>query len=636
MKRLSIKLISSSKITSISGNFTTQFANYSSSISQSPIQKPCTYQNLKPCSNSNSLFYKPYKTHQFHNNLSHNYCTHVGITPDLDSNQSKIEKKSQIDEVFDEVASAEEMIEAFKEMEGNLDEGDIGLACFRIAFQLDREGEDFEKLISFANRALVSFDKAGENEYSSYVAVSLQLLGCTNYSLRKFDDALGFLNRANEILVKLDNDGKYDAYDIKSILHDVQMELANVHVAMGMIEAGLDNLRKALGYKEFLMGKDSREFGSANREFAEACAGNENFEGALPYGLKALEIHERTNGKYSAEVANDRQVLGVIYNGMGEYEKALEENRMAQKIFKDTRYYERLRSVVIEAADIYIALGRYEAAMIMLKEHEKEFGEKTDLLITIAKVLVYQEKFADAKTCLEKACIRLGKLEKSTPLEVSEAYMDIAREYQAMDEFEIAISLLKRAHDLLVKFPDENHIEGIVSGRLGWILLLTGKVTEAIPYLESAAETLKESYGSKHYVVGYVYNNLGAAYLEMERLESATQMFAAAKDIMDASSLGPHHNDSIQACQNLSKAYAAMKSYPLAIEFQQKAVEAWEGHGSSEEDELTEARQLLEQLKAIAGGASSKDYPTKALPLPYKAARRGLMAPQPSSPEQSG
>jgi hypothetical protein len=34
-------------------------------------------------------------------------------------------------------------------------------------------------------------------------------------------------------------------------------------------------------------------------------------------------------------------------------------------------------------------------------------------------------------------------------------------------------------------------------------------------------------------------------------------MFAVAKDIMDAA-LGPHHADSIEAYQNLSKAYSAM------------------------------------------------------------------------------
>lgn len=218
----------------------------------------------------------------------------------------------------------------------------------------------------------------------------------------------------------------------------------------------------------------------------------------------------------------------------------------------------------IDAANMHIALGKFEAAINTLKgvvqQTEKDSENRALIFITMAKALVSQENFPDAKRCLEVASGILDKKEKLKPLEVSEAYMEISMQYETMNEFEIAISLLKRAHALLEKLPQEQHSEGSISARIGWLLLLTGKVTQAIPYLESDAETLKESFGSKHFGVGYIYNNLGAAYLELERAQSAAQMFAVAKDIMDVS-LGPHHNDSIEACQNLSKAYAAMGRY---------------------------------------------------------------------------
>jgi tetratricopeptide (TPR) repeat protein len=89
---------------------------------------------------------------------------------------------------------------------------------------------------------------------------------------------------------------------------------------------------------------------------------------------------------------------------------------------------------------------------------------------------------------------------------------------------------------------------------------LTGKVSEAIPYLEDAVERMKDSFGPKHYGVGYVYNNLGAAYMEMDRPQSAAQMFALAKEVMDVS-LGPHHSDTIEACQSLANSYNAMGRY---------------------------------------------------------------------------
>ncbi|KAH9605389.1 hypothetical protein KSS87_000469 [Heliosperma pusillum] len=649
MKRATTKLITFSKITTsstfISRNYSNQITTCSSSLISidSNNSKQCT-NPLKPCSNSKVLLYKPYKTHQFQNNPSQNYSTHVQIPSNLPSRQRKIKERSKIEEDFEAAKSAEEMLQAFKDMEAIFDESELGLACLKIGLQLDQEGEDPEKILSFANRALAVFDDVendneNENKNSSSsllpVAMTLQLLGSTNYDLKKFNDALGCLNRANKILGRLENEGKYSVNDIKPILHAVQLELANVKVALGRREEGLENLRKALEIKEFLMGEDSKEVGNANRDLAEACVSILNFKEGLVYCLKALEIHLGLLGTNSVEVAHDRRLLGVIYTGLEEHEKALEQNQLAKNVLKNWGRTSDLLRAEIDAANMHIALGKFEVAINTLKgvvqSTEKDSENRALILITMGKALVHQEKFADAKRCLEIASTVLDKKEKLKPLQVSEAYMEISMQYETMNEFEIAISLLKRALALLEKLPQEQHSEGSVSARIGWLLLLTGKVTQAIPYLESAAETLKESFGSKHFGVGYIYNNLGAAYLELERPQSAAQMFAVAKDIMDVS-LGPHHIDSIEACQNLSKAYAAMKSYPIAIEFQQKAVDAWAGHGGSAEDELKEARRLLEQLKVQARGASSKDYPTKALPLPHSTdATRGLLPPQPSS-----
>lgn len=87
--------------------------------------------------------------------------------------------------------------------------------------------------------------------------------------------------------------------------------------------------------------------------------------------------------------------------------------------------------------------------------------------------------------------------------------------------------------------------------------MLTGKVEAAIPCLEDAAERLKECFGPKHYAVAHVYNNLGSTFMELDRPQSAGEAFTFLKDIMDVS-LGPHHMEMIEACQNLFKAYAAM------------------------------------------------------------------------------
>ncbi|XP_052169898.1 protein KINESIN LIGHT CHAIN-RELATED 1 [Diospyros lotus] len=562
------------------------------------------------------------KTLQFQTNPSQSLNTLVDqheLRPQLSSRQRKIKERSQLEEAFESAESADDMLKALKDMEASFDERELGLACLKLGLKLDQEGEDPEKTLCFANRALKALDR-DDNKVSLSLAMTLQLLGSACYSLKRFNDGLGYLNRANRILGRLEEEGSVSVDDIRPILHAVQLDLANTKTAMGRREEALCNLRKCLEIKEMTLEKDSRELGNANRDLAEAYVAVLNFKDAVPFCLKALEIHKVQLGHNSVEVAHDRRLLGVIYTGLEEHEKALEQNQLSQKVLKNWGLSSDLLRAEIDAANIQIALGRYEEAINTLKsvvqQTDKESEDRSLVFISMAKAMCNQEKFADSKRCLEIARGILDKKEATSPVEVSEAYMEISMQYETMNEFETAITLLKRTQNMLEKLPQEQHSEGSVSARIGWLLLLTGKVQEAIPYLESAAERLKECFGSKHYGVGYIYNNLGAAYLELDRPQSAAQMFAVAKEIMDVS-LGPSHVDSIEACQNLSKAYGAMGSYHLAIKFQEQVIDAWEGHGPTAQDELKEAHRLLEQLKKKAHGVSLNSPVVKALPLPH-------------------
>lgn len=485
--------------------------------------------------------------------------------PQISSRQRKIKEKSELEEAFESANTVDEMLSAFKDMESAFEERDLGLASLKIGLKLDQEGEDPEKTLLYASRALKALDNDDNGgKPSLLVAMTLQLMGSVNYSLKKFSDSLGYLNRANRVLSQLEEKGFSAAEDIRPVLHAVQLELANVKTAMGRREEALGNLRKCLEIKELTLEKDSRELGKANRDLAEAYVAILNFRDALPFCMKALEIHKMQLGHNSVEVAHDRRLLGVIYTGLDEHEKALEQNELSQKVLKNWGLNSDLLCAEIDAANMQIALGRYDEAISTLKDvvqrTDKDSETRAVVFISMGKVLCNQEKFTDAKRCLEIACGIFDKKEATSPVEAAEAYSEISMQYETMNEFETAISLLKRSLAVLEKLPQEQHSEGSVSARIGWLLLLTGKVQEAIPYLEGAAETLKESFGSKHFGVGYIYNNLGAAYLELERPQSAAQMFAMAKDIMDVS-LGPHHADSIEACQNLSKAYGAMGRY---------------------------------------------------------------------------
>ncbi|CAN6461549.1 unnamed protein product [Victoria cruziana] len=572
------------------------------------------------CRNYHGLLYKR-RTQKLLRNPSRGLDTLVQNDPPLSSRQRKAKEKNDLDEAFESATTMEEMVSAFKAMESVFDENDkrLGLACLKMGQCLDSRGEDHQSTIVYARRALrileANDDGDGDSKGAVSLAMALHLMGSVHYGLKRFNESLGYLNRANRILGRLENESC--DFDVRPISHAIQLLLANTKTAMGRREEALENLRKSLELKELLLEPNSKELGVAYREAGEAYSAVLRFKEALPLALKALEVHMEQLGQNSMEVAHDRRLLGVVYCGLEEHQKALEQNQLAQKVLKNWGMSSDLLNVEVDAANIQISLGKFEEAINTLRGvvqlTDKDSESRALVFIAMAKALSNQEKFADSKRCCEIACGIFEKKEALAPSKVAEAYSEIAMLYETMNEFEAAISLLKRSLALLEKVPQEQHAEASTSGRIGWLLLLTGKVPQAIPYLESAAERLKESFGPKHFGVGYIYNNLGAAYMELDRPHSAAQMFALAKDIMDVA-LGPHHADSIEACQNLANAYGAMGSYKLAMEFQQRVIDAWESHGPNASDEVREAERLLFQLqkKAVAESGNCGDSP----PLP--------------------
>ncbi|CAN6273932.1 unnamed protein product [Urochloa humidicola] len=544
------------------------------------------------------------------------------------------------EEAFEAARTTNDMLAAFSRLEGAMPANDrrLALACLKLGQHLEASGSaDPSRVLSLALRCLGILEaspNASTNVSASdavSLAMALHLAGSASFDLSRFHDALSFLARSLRLLTPLIPDRgvafgageeQEGVFDVRPVAHAVRLQLANVKTALGRREEALADMRACLDLKESILPPGSRELGTAYRDLAEAHATLLDFNQALPLCQKALELHESTLGKNSMEVAQDRRLLGVIYTGLEHHEQALEQNEISQKVMKNWGAAgPELLHAEIDAANIKIALGRFDEAISVLKDVAKKVEKDSEMralvFISMAKALANQEKAGDTKRCLAIACDILEKKELAAPDKVAEAYVEVSSLYEMVNEFDKAISLLKRSLGMLERIPQAQHLEGNVAARIGWLLLLTGKVSEAVPYLEDGVERMKDSFGPKHYGVGYVYNNLGAAYMEMDRPQSAAQMFALAKEVMDVS-LGPHHSDTIEACQSLANAYNAMGSYPLAMEFQKRVVDSWRSHGPDARDELKEAIRLYNQIKTKVLASLSPGGSANALPEPQE------------------
>ncbi|CAA0833674.1 Tetratricopeptide repeat (TPR)-like superfamily protein [Striga hermonthica] len=231
--------------------------------------------------------------------------------------QRKIMERTDLEEAFESAESIDEMLEAFKAMETTFEEKDLGLACLKICLKLDKDADDPEKALSFTQRALRIFDDCNDsntdhgssNMFYLSIATTLQLLGSSSFNLKRDEQIL-------------------------PILHAVQLELFNVKTAMGRREEAIVHLKKSLEIKESTLDEDSKELGKANQHMAEVFVAVLNFKEALPFCLKALDIHKEHLGHNSVEVAYDKRLLRIIYTGLEDHEKTLEQNQLSRKVLK--------------------------------------------------------------------------------------------------------------------------------------------------------------------------------------------------------------------------------------------------------------------------------------------------------------
>ena len=426
------------------------------------------------------------------------------------------------------------------------------------AAELQESSGDHQKALDLALQALGPLQEA-HGGWSLPVARALRLAGAAACRLGRLTDSLDSLDAAAEIVRSLPS----AAADVATVAAAVHEQLARTKTAMGRRWDAVADVRRALELKTrlYLDQSSTEGLSDAYRDAAEAYVGVLCFDKALPLCLKALEIAENRSGDGSAEVAKVRRILMVAYTGLGRNEEALEQNELARTVYEDLGLDTEVSLVEIDGAGLRILLGRTEDAMNDLKKVLKRAGKDSEeralAFVTMAKILCSEERFSDSRRCLEMARETLDSKRSANPERVAGAYTEISMLYESMTEFEMSLCLMKKTLAFLEGVSEMHHIQGSISLRMGWLLLLTKRVDEAVPFLEKAVGNLKNCFGPLHFGLGFAYKHLGEANLELDQPQSAVKFFVLASDIITAA-FGPKHEDSIEIVQLIANAYGLM------------------------------------------------------------------------------
>ncbi|XP_047089472.1 nephrocystin-3-like [Lolium rigidum] len=483
------------------------------------------------------------------------------------------------------------------------------LASLEAAERKEAAG-DHQEALDLALKALAPLQET-HGGWSLPVARALRLAGAAAFRLNLLNDSLDSLEAAAEIVDSLLGAGA-EAATVGAAVLD---QLARTKTAMGRRWDAVADLRRALELKGRVLDGGCAD---ACRDVAEAYVGVLCFDKALPLCLSALEITVKRFGDGSAEVAKVRQILMVAYTGLGRNEEALEQNKLLRMVYEGLGMDVELSLAEIDGAGLSILLGRTEDAMNDLKKvmnrASKDSEERALAFVTMAKILCSQERLSDSRRCLEIARETLDSKRSANPERTAGAYTEISMLYESMTEFEMSLCLMRKTLAFLERVSGMQHIQGSISARLGWLLLLTKRVDEAVPLLEKAVEKLKNCFGPLHFGLGFAYKHLGEANLELNQLDAAVKFFVLASDIITAA-FGPKHEDSIEILQLIANAYGLMGSYKHAEDYQLRVIAAYESCGPDMSYEQREARRLLEQLRKKAEGSPHAVFPANSLPV---------------------
>jgi tetratricopeptide (TPR) repeat protein len=265
-----------------------------------------------------------------------------------------------------------------------------------------------------------------------------------------------------------------------------------------------------------------------------------NYDRAISYYKKSLEINIKKLGLKHPNVALSYNNLGLAYNSKGNYDRA---------IF----YYKK--SLVLKLD----SLGpKHPNVALSYNNLGEAYRAKGDY----KKAISYHEK---------ALAISIKTLGSEHP-NVALSYNNLGLAYNGMGSYNRAIFYYEKALTIKLKsLGSENPNVALSYNNLGEAYRAKGDYEKAISYHEKALAISIESLGSEHPNVALSYNNLGLAYDCKGNYDRAISYFEKSLGI-DFKAFGPVHPNVATTYNNLGEAYRAKGDYNRAISYYEKAL----------------------------------------------------------------
>jgi tetratricopeptide (TPR) repeat protein len=442
-----------------------------------------------------------------------------------------------------------------------LDNPDLGPFLLKITRDMLSSGENLNKTLDLALRALKSFEICtADGKPSLELVMCLHVLATIYCNLGQYNEAIPILERSIDVPVL------EDGPDHALAKFAGCMQLGDTYAMMGNIENSLLFYTAGLEIQGQVLGETDPRFGETCRYVAEAHVQALQFDEARKLCQMALDIHKGNGLPASFEEAADRRLMGLICDSKGDYESALEHYVLASMVMAENHQELDVASVDCSIGDAYLSLARYDEAIFSYQKALTVFkSTKGENHPTVASVFVrladlYNKigKFKESKTYCENALRIFGKKNPGIPLEeIANGLIDVAAIFQSMNDLEKGLKLLKKALKIYNNVPGQQSTIAGVEAQMGVMYYMLGNYSDSYDIFKSSVAKFRASGEKKSALFGIALNQMGLACVQRYAINEAADLFEEARTILEKE-YGPYHPDTLGVYSNLAGTYDAM------------------------------------------------------------------------------
>ena len=385
---------------------------------------------------------------------------------------------------------------------------------------------------------------------------------------------------------------------------------------LGDYDKALIYKNKALEIRKEILGEKHADTASSYNNIGVDYSCLKNNDESLKYYNKALEIRKEVLGEKHTDTASSYDNIGVVYNNLGEYDKALEYYLKALEIRKEVlgekhtntaTSYNNLGTVYYSLGECDKALEYYNKALEIRKE---VLGEKhPDIADSYDNMGIVYRKLGDYDKALEyhnKALeIRKDVLGEKHP-DTANSYNNIGVVYANLGDYDKALKYFNKALEIRKEVLVEKHPNTAGSyNNIGVVYHNLENYNKALEYFNKALEIRKAVLGEKHPDTADSYNNIGNVYRNLGEYDKALEYFNKALEIKKTV-LGENHPDTAMSYNNIGTAYANLGDYDKVLDYFIKALEIFKVFFGESHPYTQQTLQNIEIIKQLLEESQGK------------------------------